>query len=350
MNRYWVIPIALVSIVLFSPAYSQNQPRNEAAEESAISPGEEATTTADQGTTMDEEMSAAMWRSPVSGELFANSSQLFELQATDNQSPVAFTEYKVDNGAFRRYQGPINVPEEGPHTIVYRSVDTAGNVEVAKVYNVTIDNTPPRVLVVPARPFVTRNGRTFSPPGNTFTLQVSDQYSGIKQVLYSVNGSEMQAYERGQAIQLTESGSQLIQYKASDNLGNATQGSSDVLVLVDASAPRVEIKPTEALVHIGDQRYARRNTGFNVVGTDEGSGVEQIMVRIDGADEWQTYSDTIYFADEREHSIEARVVDAVGNESETASLSFITDDNPPRTQLTPVGADQSEGMRDQAPR
>ena len=58
-----------------------------------------------------------------------------------------------------------------------------------------------------------------------------------------------------------------------------------------------------------------------------------IMVRIDGSEEWQTYTDTIYFDTEKEHSIEAKAIDAVGNESEIVSSRFIVDDNPPTTKL-----------------
>jgi predicted lipoprotein with Yx(FWY)xxD motif len=84
---------------------------------------------------------------------------------------------------------------------------------------------------------------------------------------------------------------------------------------------------------LGDKMYAKRRTGFKINGTDNGSGVEQILIRVDGAQEWTTYSNVLYFDTEKEHSIEAKAIDAVGNESDVRKITFIVDDNPPTTDL-----------------
>ena len=68
-------------------------------------------------------------------------------------------------------------------------------------------------------------------------------------------------------------------------------------------------------------------------GQDTGSGVDQVLIRVDGSQEWQTYSSALFFDTEKEHSIEAKVIDAVGNESEPRKIVFIVDDNPPATDL-----------------
>ncbi|MCB1308109.1 MAG: hypothetical protein KDK30_08020 [Leptospiraceae bacterium] len=337
MKRLWLLLIVILSVGMLSPAYSQEPTDSEATEEDTMSPGEEAGNTADnsmqdQGQVM--QVGAAMYKDSA-GNLYANSRQYFRLNASDDLSRIEYTEYKIDDSSFRRYQGPINIEDEGPHTIVYRSVDRAGNQEVDRVYNVTIDNTAPVVAVVPARPFVQKDGKTYTSPGNTFTIRANDKYSGIKSIKYGVNSSELRTYEKNASIQLTESGSQLIQWRAEDNLGNTTVDGSQ-LVEVDGDKPTVVIKPTQPLIHVGETRYARRNTGFDVTGKDEGSGISQIMVRIDDSDEWQTYSDTIYFDTEEAHSIEAKAVDAVGNESEVVRSEFVVDDNPPQTELQPV--------------
>src|SRR5207249_50510 len=71
------------------------------------------------------------------------------LAATDAASGVSTTEYKVD-GAARRSTGPsVAIPapadhsNDGPHTITYRSTDTAANVETAKTATVRIDTMAP---------------------------------------------------------------------------------------------------------------------------------------------------------------------------------------------------------------
>lgn len=342
-NRLWLLLSLLVSLTLIVPVIAQTG--EEAAEEEAVSPGEESTdtTTTESTTTTTTESStekssaaAKFWKNEKTNTIYANSAQKFTLNASDDLSNVDYIEYRIDDGPFQKYTGALHVPEEGAHTIVYRAVDKAGNVEVDRVYNVIIDNSQPEIQIIPAKPFVSKNGATYTSPGNTFTIRATDKFSGLKEtgIKYSVNGTELKTYNGTDAIKLTENGSQLIQYEAEDNLGNKATGT--VLVNVDGEKPRVEIKPTQPLMQVGDKVYARRSTGFVVKGVDSGSSVDQILIKIDGSTEWQTYSDSIYFDEEKTHSIEAKAVDAVGNESDTVKLDFFVDDNPPTTEIKPV--------------
>ena len=339
MNRLWILGnlfTIILATTLLTPVFAQDdaskgEMKEEASEE--MSPGEEpeADSSTESSASEAAEGGGVLWTDST-GNIYANSKVKFILEARDDLSDIEFIEYKMDDAKdFIKYKGPFTISQEGPHVIVYRSVDRAGNREVDHVYNVTIDNTGPAVNVLPAKPFVKLNDKLYTAPGNTFTIRTIDALSGIKSVEYGVNTSALQSYSKNEAIQLTDNGSQLIQYKASDNLQNTTSGS--LLVQVDAGKPTVEITPSQPLISVDDKLYARRNTGFTVNAQDLGSGVERIMVRIDGSQEWQTYTDTIYFDTEKEHSIEARAIDAVGNESEIVSSSFIVDDNPPVTEL-----------------
>lgn len=341
-NRLWFILTIIISLAVATPAFAQTA---EAAEEETMSPGEESTgtdttttttSTTTTTTTVDSSSASPMLWKDAGGMVYANSAQKFSLSAKDDQSNIDFTEYRIDNGNFQKYHGPITIQAEGPHTLVYRSVDKAGNVEVDRVYNVVIDNSKPEVQIIPAKPFVKVEGRVFTSPGNAFTIRATDTHSGVKEVKYSVNESEMKAYKNNDTVQLTEQGNQLIQYEASDNLGNKSNGGASLLVNVDGEKPKIEIKPTAPLMQVGEKKYARRTTGFNVSASDTGSGVDLILVRIDGNQNWQTYADTIFFDDEKAHSIEAKAIDIVGNESEAVKSEFLVDDNPPTTELTPV--------------
>ena len=316
------------------------------AQEDAISPGED---TQNEGTNSSTDVPGAesslkpvLWKREKSGQLYANSGVRFVLNATDNLSKTDYVEYKLDGGDYIRYSAPISISKEGPHTITYRAVDRAGNREFEQSFNVIIDNSPPEVELSPTRAFVERDGRLFTSPGNTFTIRAVDKHSGIKQISYGVNsGATTEKYDEGRVVQLSDPGSQLIQYEALDNLGNKTLSGS-VLVDVDNSRPRVSIRPTRPLRQVNGDRYARRDTGFNVTAEDEGAGVTQVMVRIDGSQEWQAYNNTLYFSTETEHSIEAKAVDAVGNESEVVVSRFKVDDNPPITKLRPSVTTQGD--------
>ncbi len=312
---------------LTSVAYAQAPATQPAKTEPGLNPGDEPAKTAPAKPAAP--AGNGIWTSPA-GENYGTSKVRFVLQSNDNLSGLDYIEYRVDGSEFRRYIAPLQLDKEGPHTIVYHGVDKAGNREVDQVYHVVTDNRAPDVSVLAAKAFVVKNGRTFSSPNNSFTLRISDDYSGVKSVVYGVNSDEMKAYQ-DEVIKLTTPGSQLIQYAAEDNLGNKTQGS--VLIEVDGAKPTVEIIPGEALMPIGSKLYAKRRTGFRVEGMDAGSGVDQILVRVDGSQEWQNYNGVLYFDVEKEHSIEAKAIDAVGNESDVRKITFVVDDNPPTTDL-----------------
>ena len=60
------------------------------------------------------------------------------LMATDESSGVDFTKYKVDMGDWTTYSTPFLVSEEGVHTVLFYSVDNAGNIETQKSNSFTI--------------------------------------------------------------------------------------------------------------------------------------------------------------------------------------------------------------------
>lgn len=311
---------------LSSIVFAQEPAKDTKATDPGLNPGVEPSK---QQTEPAATTGTGIWTSPAK-ENYATSRVRFVLKAADNLSGLDYIEYRVDESENRRYVAPLVLDKEGPHTIVYRSVDKAGNKEVDQVYHVVTDNRAPEISILPAKAFVVKNGRNFSSPNNSFGIRISDDFSGVKSAVYGVNSDDLKAYQE-EVIKLTAPGSQLIQYKAEDNVGNKTQGS--ILIDVDAAKPTVEILPSEPLMPLGDKVYAKRRTGFKIEGSDTGSGVEQILVRVDASEEWQTYSSTLYFDLEKEHTIQAKVIDAVGNESDVKKVTFIVDDNPPATDL-----------------
>jgi hypothetical protein len=69
------------------------------------------------------------------------------LTATDATSGVAATEYRVGDGAWAAYAGPVTLDEHGTHTLAFRSTDQAGIVEEVQTVSVTVDATGPDVVV-----------------------------------------------------------------------------------------------------------------------------------------------------------------------------------------------------------
>jgi hypothetical protein len=65
------------------------------------------------------------------------------LAAEDDAPGVTTTQYSLDGAGWVAYTGPIAIRAEGVHTLLYRSIDAAGNVEAAGTLIVRIDKTAP---------------------------------------------------------------------------------------------------------------------------------------------------------------------------------------------------------------
>ncbi|MEV0566973.1 family 43 glycosylhydrolase [Dactylosporangium sp. NPDC050588] len=65
------------------------------------------------------------------------------LAASDATSGVARIEYAIDTGAWTAYTGPIAAPDAAKHTVSFRAVDNAGNVEAAKTATIPADLSGP---------------------------------------------------------------------------------------------------------------------------------------------------------------------------------------------------------------
>ena len=285
---------------------------------------------------------------------YATSQAKFELTATDNISNLDFIEYKIgDVSQFSVYGHPFGIEKEGPHKIMYRSVDRVGNREEDNIFNVIIDNTGPYMNFALNKAPIVIDGKRYLAPGTKLEIRATDNYSGVKSVEYSTNGSDWQPYKDG--IVLDKPGAAQLKYRAIDNLGNKSenlsgfststpgQGASpeDLAVInslyVENTPPVVMITPAKRFINVDGKQYAMRSNSYLVEAQDAESGVANIFVKVDNAAEWQIYSGKLTFQTEGPHSIEAKAVDKVGNESQPLKVEFIVDDNPPKSTIRPVG-------------
>ena len=60
------------------------------------------------------------------------------LTATDDNSGVDYTKYKVDTGNWTTYVAPFTVSDDGTHIVYFYSVDKVGNTEAEKSTSFTI--------------------------------------------------------------------------------------------------------------------------------------------------------------------------------------------------------------------
>jgi len=79
---------------------------------------------------------ATILPAPVAGKVIGPASIV--LSAADAGIDLTGTEFKLDNGAFQPYAGPISVSALGDHAIEYRSTNSEGTVEAAKRVTFTV--------------------------------------------------------------------------------------------------------------------------------------------------------------------------------------------------------------------
>ncbi len=168
------------------------------------------------------------------GELFITSNTPVRLSARDNASGVVKTVYKIDNGSESTYSSAYTVPNEGPHTLNFKSTDCVNNEEAFKTSKAHVDNTPPVIY----HHFSIEEVGTQSVDGKTVKvypnytrlyLGATDVKVGTDKIEYSINGEPFRYYSDPRTLDISElnkfTSEQVytVKVKATDKLGNYSE-------------------------------------------------------------------------------------------------------------------------------
>lgn len=276
------------------------------------------------------------------GEMTASNTEVFccinskaqvEITSKDGETRVDYQEFKVNDGDYKKYNGPFTLADEGNNTITYRSVDIVGNREAAKVMIIVVDNTPPTVNLAPkVAPYVSGNSQ-IAVPDNTYQISAVDAPAGVKAIECSIDGGPKQVCD--QPIKFDKPGPHVIKYSAVDKAGNVTPEYT-YTVNVDSTKPEVAITESMPLLNVDGKVYAKKGTLFNITGSDSESGINKIMVKVDGAANFVQYIEPITFNVNGAHKIEAYSINNVGVQSDVKALDVLVDVNPPSTQIKAI--------------
>ncbi|MFC1741739.1 beta strand repeat-containing protein, partial [Nanoarchaeota archaeon] len=243
--------------------------------------------------------------------------------ASDNgDSGVNYTSYRIDAGAWQNYSTAINYGTEGTHSVLYYSVDTAGNVEATINTTFTIDTTGPTLSITAPAADANVSG----------TIAFSVTSAAANHTVFQINGTNLTddsttpfSYQLNTA--LYTDGVYTLNAIAYDTLGNSN--STSITVTIDNSAPASTITyPTTGFL---------TNAAVNVNGTvsDSGAGVDYVEV-YDGT-EWENatvtggsiWNYTVYYASGT-YNIKSRAVDDLGNtETPSAGINIVFDSTGP---------------------
>ncbi len=268
----------------------------------------------------------------------------FTLAAADQVpygSGVAGTWYRVDGGSAQAYTGPAALGAQGVHTVVYWSVDNAGNAETPKTANVRLDGVDPATTVglSPSTPGGANGWYTTAP---TFALGASDATSGVATTSYRVDGGSATTYP-GSPVTVPV-GQHTIAYWSTDAAGNVETAHTTSPIRVDTVRPSTTITTVPASPDGSNGWFRQTSVSFTLAGSDTTSGVASLHYTIDGGAA-QVYSGPVTVGTPGDHVVTYWAVDTAGNTEAPGTAHLRLDAAAPATSATttPAAPDGSNG-------
>ena len=268
------------------------------------------------------------------------------LSSSDEVSGVETTYLSVNQSAYQDYaksQGTFD--EEKEYLVSYYSVDHVGNDETPKTEKFKTDYTAP---VTTIKILGESKGKVLSSKAS-ISLTSIDTLSGVKHIMYSINEGADKAYTAPIPLSVLKDGVSKINYYAIDNVGNKEEKkvistSTDALLgngnesstfsfYIDKEAP------TMSFEIVGDQYkgknfYMSERSRFNIVATDEKSGVAQITYGVNSPTLKETFSEPFGLKTEGLNTIAFASADNVGNIALSQTHKVYLDKSLPHSKLS----------------
>lgn len=249
------------------------------------------------------------------------------LTAFDRFSGVKGSEYRIDQGEWRKYS-PFIIDDIKNHLVSYRSSDNLGNLEIARTVGVHIDKTPPVTTISAGDPHLdTQKGVQTVHDSTFFTLSGRDTQSGVSYSEYRIDDGEWVRYE---PFTIQEGGKHSIEYRSIDKAGNK-ESIRSLSVMVDTFPPitvaSIDNKPLEP----GSARISAKPLLITLSANDKHSGIKKTEYKLDGGP-WRPYQ-PFSITDQGMHLVEFRSVDQLDNVEPTRFIKVTIDTTPPVTSL-----------------
>ncbi len=274
------------------------------------------------------------------------------LEATDEGTGVAVTEYDLDGTGFTPYEEPLVVSTPGSHTLAYRATDGAGNTSAAGEVTFVVaapsgeDTTAP---TVEAQVAGEQDGDGAYVGSATVTLVAEDTGSGVESVEYDLDGTGFQPY--AEPVTVDEVGDHTLAYRATDVAGNVSQDGS-VTFTVAAPAEDDTTAPVVLAEVTGDRDARGAYVGsatLTLTGVDESPGAVTVEYATH-AGHWMPYTEPVVVGELGTTTVSYRGTDAAGNVSETGSVTFSVVADGPEDTTAPTVTTSVVGTKDRAGR
>lgn len=236
------------------------------------------------------------------------------LSATDEGSGVESTWYKLDSSSWQEYTEEFVISTDSLHTLLYNSIDNAGNIETTNEAELKIDQTPPITTAVlsPSTPNG-ENGWYVSVV--TVTLLTTDTSSGVGSTWYKVDSSYWQLYST--PLTVSNEGQHTVQYYSYDQAGNQEVANS-VFFKIDTTAPTTT-HTLDGL--IGSQGWYVTNVTVTLSANDVTSGINYTMYKLNTGS-WMVYTGFFVVTTDGDYTLYYYSVDLAGNTEATKQAVF----------------------------
>jgi hypothetical protein len=230
------------------------------------------------------------------------------LGGTDAHSGINVIKYTVDGGPEQSGApgSTVRISGDGPHTLLTKAVDNAGNDSGWKTQTVTVDLSLTADSAAPTdTTAVTAGWKTSS---YDVTLHATDAGVGVDYMQYRIDGGNIQTAAEGSKFTVSGDGSHDIETRAVDLVGN-TSTWKPLTVNVDTTVP----VDTSVITEAPSWTTSR---AFVLSGTDATSGVASISYQVDGGTiQTLTNGGTVTLPSDGNHTIRHRVNDVAGQAS-----------------------------------
>ncbi|MEM6297161.1 MAG: hypothetical protein AAF740_00560 [Bacteroidota bacterium] len=290
----------------------------------------------------------------ASGNVISVATQIY-LTRQDNLSGVGKTFYRLDGGDWKPYNGtsvPFSSLDDGDHVLEYYSVDRVKNEESPKKFEFYLDKTAPITASdVLGDRFIADDNQVYFSGRTKLKLTAVDNKSGVKEVLYSIDGGEFQQYSEPFYLP-SEAGVHTIRFFALDNMTNQTAGTatskyaeyrhSVSKVYVDLTGPTLSYSYKGDEFKTRDTVFINGKTEVLLAAKDSESGLQKITYTIDGSAEEIPYTQPFTIPESGVHRIDYFGYDNVNNRNRS-EFYLVVDNDPPKIyptfSISPVGKD-----------
>jgi hypothetical protein len=263
---------------------------------------------------------------------YASSDVKFVINAKDDVSGVKQIDVMMDDSQFGPYNNPVGFDQEGKHVLFYKVEDNVGNISPLKSYEFILDKTAPETEIVSDKKIIKIGDTVFTGSNNNFGILAQDAYSGVKSVTYAIDAAAEATYDKPLAP-IGTNGLHQIVFSAADNVGNVSEKKTYMFYL-DLNAPVVEFSVNPAAFVKDNVNYISGASLITIAAKDAETGVSVIRYSVDGGD-YVVYAYPIKLA-AGVHSVKAKAVDLVGNESAEVEYAVTVDASDPQADLVPT--------------